>query len=122
MIGQEAVGDDITNAIQQQIYNRLSSNDISIHSLTRIMRSVLPPNAKISNDAKEAVQHCVTEFISFITSEATQKCDREYRRTIRAEDVISAMEALGFHDYKEPLDLFLKKYRMRDQQPDQHDN
>ncbi|KAL3848657.1 hypothetical protein ACJIZ3_010539 [Penstemon smallii] len=79
------------------------------------MRRALPPNAKISNDAKEAVQHCVTEFISFITSEAIQKCQHEGRRIIKPEDVISAMEELGFDDYKEPLDLFLKKYRMRDQ-------
>lgn len=33
------------------------------------MKKALPPNAKISKDAKECVQECVSEFISFITSE-----------------------------------------------------
>uniref|UniRef100_A0A6B2LWE7 Transcription factor CBF/NF-Y/archaeal histone domain-containing protein n=1 Tax=Arcella intermedia TaxID=1963864 RepID=A0A6B2LWE7_9EUKA len=40
-----------------------------IANVMRIMRKVLPKNAKISKDAKECVQECVSEFISFITSE-----------------------------------------------------
>ncbi len=33
------------------------------------MKKALPENAKIAKDAKETVQECVSEFISFITSE-----------------------------------------------------
>ena len=33
------------------------------------MKRALPSNAKIAKDAKETVQECVSEFISFITSE-----------------------------------------------------
>ena len=33
------------------------------------MRENLPKNAKISKEAKELVQECVSEFISFITCE-----------------------------------------------------
>jgi len=33
------------------------------------MKKALPPNAKVAKDAKETVQECVSEFISFITSE-----------------------------------------------------
>jgi nuclear transcription Y subunit beta len=33
------------------------------------MKRTLPANAKIAKDAKDAVQECVSEFISFITSE-----------------------------------------------------
>jgi hypothetical protein len=33
------------------------------------MKKALPGNAKIAKDAKETVQECVSEFISFITSE-----------------------------------------------------
>ena len=37
-------------------------------------------NAKIAKDAKETVQECVSEFISFITSEASDKCQMEKRK------------------------------------------
>jgi len=33
------------------------------------MKRALPANAKVAKDAKETVQECVSEFISFITSE-----------------------------------------------------
>jgi nuclear transcription Y subunit beta len=33
------------------------------------MKKPLPENAKIAKEAKEIVQVCVSEFISFVTSE-----------------------------------------------------
>ena len=35
------------------------------------MKMALPENAKIAKEAKECMQECVSEFISFITSEGT---------------------------------------------------
>jgi len=40
--------------------------------VARIMKSALPENAKIAKEAKECMQECVSEFISFITSEGEQ--------------------------------------------------
>lgn len=39
--------------------------------VARIMKMALPENAKIAKEAKECMQECVSEFISFITSEGT---------------------------------------------------
>ena len=41
--------------------------------VARIMKTALPENAKIAKEAKECMQECVSEFISFITSEGTSK-------------------------------------------------
>lgn len=75
------------------------------------MKKALPANAKISKDAKETVQECVSEFISFITGEASDKCQREKRKTINGDDLLWAMTTLGFEDYVEPLKVYLAKYR-----------
>lgn len=48
--------------------------DANIHNfapVARIMKTALPENAKIAKEAKECMQECVSEFISFITSEGT---------------------------------------------------
>ncbi|WOL19425.1 hypothetical protein Cni_G28223 [Canna indica] len=82
-----------------------------IANVIRIMRRVLPAHAKIADDAKEMIQECVSEYISFITSEANERCQREQRKTVTAEDVLWAMNKLGFDDYIEPLTLFLHRYR-----------
>ncbi|GFZ07566.1 nuclear factor Y, subunit B3 [Actinidia rufa] len=77
------------------------------------MKKALPANAKISKDAKETVQECVSEFISFVTGEASDKCQREKRKTINGDDLLWAMTTLGFEDYVEPLKVYLAKYRAR---------
>ncbi|XP_060186646.1 nuclear transcription factor Y subunit B-6-like [Lycium barbarum] len=82
-----------------------------IANVIRIIRKILPPHAKISDDAKETIQECVSEFISFVTSEANDRCQREQRKTIMAEDMLWAMSKLGFDDYIEPLTLYLHRYR-----------
>lgn len=84
---------------------------LPIANISRIMKKALPANAKIAKDAKETVQECVSEFISFITSEASDKCQREKRKTINGDDLLWAMSTLGFEDYLEPLRLYLQKFR-----------
>lgn len=53
----------------------------------------------------------MSEFISFITSEASDRCFQEKRKTINGEDILFAMSNLGFDNYVEPLKLYLQKYR-----------
>jgi nuclear transcription Y subunit beta len=42
---------------------------LPIANIQRIMKRALQQNAKVSKSAKESVQECVSEFISFVTSE-----------------------------------------------------
>ncbi|EWM28041.1 ccaat-box binding factor hap3 [Nannochloropsis gaditana] len=84
---------------------------LPIANISRIMKKSLPANAKIAKDAKETVQECVSEFISFITSEASDKCQQEKRKTINGDDLLWAMSTLGFDKYVEPLKHYLVKYR-----------
>jgi len=91
---------------------------LPIANISRIMKKSLPNNAKIAKDAKETVQECVSEFISFITSEASDKCQREKRKTINGEDLLWAMTTLGFEDYVDPLKVYLQKFREAEGQKD----
>ena len=84
---------------------------LPIANVSRIMKKALPANAKISKDAKETVQECVSEFISFITGEASDKCQREKRKTINGDDLLWAMTTLGFEEYVEPLKMYLQRFR-----------
>jgi nuclear transcription Y subunit beta len=96
--------------------------------VARIMKIALPDNAKIAKEAKECMQECVSEFISFITSEgmlyystvkyylliysiAAEKCQHEKRKTVNGEDILFAMTSLGFENYGEALKIYLARYR-----------
>ncbi|XP_014664429.1 PREDICTED: nuclear transcription factor Y subunit beta-like isoform X2 [Priapulus caudatus] len=84
---------------------------LPIANVSRIMKNTIPDTGKIAKDAKECMQECVSEFISFITSEASDRCQQEKRKTINGEDILFAMSTLGFDSYVEPLKLYLQKYR-----------
>ncbi|XXG84190.1 hypothetical protein AAC387_Pa10g1759 [Persea americana] len=84
---------------------------LPIANVGRIMKQILPPNAKISKEAKETMQECVSEFIGFVTGEACDKCHKEKRKTVNGEDICWALGTLGFDDYAQPLRRYLHKYR-----------
>eukprot|EP01122_Echinamoeba_exundans_P006297 TRINITY_DN1739_c0_g1_i3.p1 TRINITY_DN1739_c0_g1~~TRINITY_DN1739_c0_g1_i3.p1 ORF type:complete len:128 (+),score=13.89 TRINITY_DN1739_c0_g1_i3:55-384(+) len=84
---------------------------LPIANVYKVMRRAVPDNAKISKEAKELVQECVSEFISFITSEASDKCIQGRRKTITGDDIISSMELLGFDNYVIPLTIYMNKFR-----------
>ncbi|KAJ6468541.1 histone-fold-containing protein [Mycena vitilis] len=82
-----------------------------IANVSRIMKAAVPPSTKIGREAKECVQECVSEFISFLTSEAAERALLEKRKTIGGEDILHAMGALGFDNYAEVLKIYLAKLR-----------
>jgi histone H3/H4 len=86
------------------------------------MKLALPENAKIAKEAKECMQECVSEFISFITSEASEKCQQEKRKTVNGEDILFAMTSLGFENYAEALKIYLSKYRETQSARGEHQN
>ncbi|XP_011659350.1 nuclear transcription factor Y subunit B-5 [Cucumis sativus] len=101
----EEAGNGVGGVVKEQ--DRL----LPIANVGRIMKQILPPNAKISKEAKETMQECVSEFISFVTGEASDKCHKEKRKTVNGDDICCALATLGFDDYAEPLRRYLVRYR-----------
>jgi nuclear transcription Y subunit beta len=84
---------------------------IPLANVVRVMRWGLPPHAMVTDEAKQLIQECVSEFISFVTGEANERCRGEHRKTVTAEDIMWAMEHLGFHGYVTPLEAFVQRMR-----------
>nr|XP_004496024.2 nuclear transcription factor Y subunit B-4 [Cicer arietinum] len=79
---------------------------LPIANVGRIMKQNLPPNAKISKESKELMQESVTEFISFVTGEASEKCQKENRKSVNGDDICWALCSLGFDNYAEAIGKF----------------
>ena len=47
----------------------------------------------------------------FCLIRASDKCQKEKRKTVNGEDLLWAMSTLGFEDYLEPLKVYLARYR-----------
>ncbi|GMT23889.1 hypothetical protein PFISCL1PPCAC_15186, partial [Pristionchus fissidentatus] len=103
--------DAVARGIEDPEMLREQDRFLPICNISRIMRRMVPDSGKMSKDSKEAVQEAVSEFISFITSEASDKCIEEQRKTITCDDLLNAIEMMGFDKYVEPLKIFLTRYR-----------
>lgn len=55
-----------------------------------------------------AVSVCLIEWPG---CRASDKCQREKRKTVNGDDLLWAMATLGFEDYIEPLKSYLSRYR-----------
>merc|ERR1712166_1313104 len=84
---------------------------LPIANIARVMKRPLPNNAKIAKDAKEIVQEVLSEFISFITSEASDRCIAEKRKTISGEDLVHSLDVVGFESYTASLSTYLRNFR-----------
>jgi len=103
--------DDDNNDQDQEEPLREQDRFLPIANVARIMKKSVPKSGKIAKEAKDCVQECVSEFVSFITSEASERCQQEKRKTINGEDILFAMATLGFDNYVEPLKVYLQKFR-----------
>ncbi|KAK2194482.1 bifunctional Histone-fold/Transcription factor CBF-NF-Y-archaeal histone domain/Transcription factor NFYB-HAP3 [Babesia duncani] len=106
--------DDTESLCRSPISNRNyleSDTTLPIANIGRLMKTALPSTAKIAKHAKEMVKDCVTEFIQFIVSEASDKCLTERRKTLSADDIINAIKNLGFVHYIEALRAHHMKWR-----------
>ena len=57
------------------------------------------------------MDECVTEFICFVTSEASEKCKRERKKTINGDDILTVMNLLGFENYVVLMKVYSHKYK-----------
>ncbi|PNX98770.1 nuclear transcription factor Y subunit B-3-like protein [Trifolium pratense] len=96
---------------QQNLPPTTDDNLLPITKLTKIMERALPQDAQISDDAKEAMQLCVSEFARIIMSEANKRCKIERRMIVNSEDLIRAVKMLKFEHYAKPLFNFYQNYR-----------
>lgn len=102
-----------SGSLQQISTLREQDRWLPINNVARLMKNTLPPSAKVSKDAKECMQECVSELISFVTSEASDRCAADKRKTINGEDILISLHALGFENYAEVLKIYLAKYRQQ---------
>ncbi|KAJ7282243.1 histone-fold-containing protein, partial [Mycena rebaudengoi] len=84
---------------------------LPIANVSRIMKATVTPSTKIGKDTKECLQEFVSEFISFITSQAAEDSLNEKYKTIGGKDILYAMGTLGLDNDAKVLRIPLAKLR-----------
>ena len=61
------------------------------------MRRIIPIHGKIIADAVISIQPCVIKFIRYMTAEAKTRCGEGMSTAMTAQDVLIALNKLGFN-------------------------
>ena len=82
-------------------------------NIRRIIKEAFPEdiNCKLTKEAKDLFQEILTEFISFVSSEAADLANRKNRKTVLGSDIIEALNELGFEHYNDILKEYLSKIK-----------
>jgi histone H3/H4 len=77
---------------------------LPVTSIRHIMKRAMGGEQDaITDETVSVVQRCTTEFVSLVVSEARVRVAKEGRTSVTYSDIATALNALGFKQFQEPL-------------------
>ncbi|KAI0728760.1 histone-fold-containing protein [Fomitopsis betulina] len=93
----------------------VSDEDLSLPKATvaKMITELLPPEVSCAKETRDLVIECCVEFIHLISSEANEICEKESKKTIAPEHIISALKHLGFESFTAEVVDVLKDHKQQ---------
>jgi len=79
--------------------------------ITRLIKEVLPDGVNVSKEARSAISRAASVFVLYTTSCANNLAQKQKRKTLTGQDVLSAMEEMEFEQFVEPLKKSLEAFK-----------
>ncbi|KAH9938442.1 histone-fold-containing protein [Fomitopsis serialis] len=92
-----------------------SDEDLSLPKATvaKMITELLPSDTSCAKETRDLVIECCVEFIHLISSEANEICEKESKKTIAPEHIISALKHLGFESFTTEVEDVLKDHKQQ---------
>lgn len=79
--------------------------------ITRIIKDAIPDGVNVSKEARLAISKAASVFVLYATSCSNNFALKGKRKTISANDVLSALEDMEFDQFVDPLKECLAAYK-----------
>ncbi|GAA5820544.1 hypothetical protein JCM11251_003040 [Rhodosporidiobolus azoricus] len=80
-------------------------------TVNKLIAELLPEGVTASKEVKDLIVECCKEFVLTVSSEANEICEKESKKTMNPDHVVSALKALGFEDFVEGVEDVLKDHK-----------
>ncbi|CCA67240.1 related to TATA-binding protein-associated phosphoprotein Dr1 protein [Serendipita indica DSM 11827] len=80
-------------------------------TVNKYVSEILGPSLSASKETLQLVLDCCIEFIHLVSSESNEVCEKESRKTISPDHVLSALKTLGFEKYIPELEEVVKDHK-----------
>ncbi|KAG1466055.1 hypothetical protein G6F56_004766 [Rhizopus delemar] len=87
-------------------------------TVQKLISEMMPEDVVCAKDTRDLLIDCCVEFIHLIASESNEICDKETKKTIAGEHVISALQTLGFEEYVEEVEEVYKDHKKQQKDRD----
>ncbi|RAL63828.1 hypothetical protein DID88_003471 [Monilinia fructigena] len=96
----------------KKIRDGISIEDLNLPRsiVTRLAKSVLPPNTQIQGNAMLAISKSATVFVNYLATHANENAQHRNVKTIAPQDVLKALDDLEFPNFKPRLEAELAKF------------
>ncbi|KAH6915140.1 TATA binding protein-associated phosphoprotein [Coprinopsis sp. MPI-PUGE-AT-0042] len=90
-------------------------DDLSLPKATvsKMIAEILPNDISCAKETRDLVIECCVEFIHLISSEANDVCEKESKKTIAPEHIITALKTLGFNSFISEVEDVLKDHKQQ---------
>ncbi|KAI9644746.1 hypothetical protein NHQ30_006773 [Ciborinia camelliae] len=111
-VAKPVTGDEATPVKETVVREGISIEDLNLPKsiVTRLAKSVLPPNTQIQGNAMLAMSKSATVFVNYLATHANQNAQHRNVKTIAPQDVLKALDDLEFPDFKPRLEAELAKF------------
>jgi Holliday junction resolvasome RuvABC DNA-binding subunit len=66
-----------------------------------------------ARETRDLLIECCVEFITLLSSEANEIAEKEARKTIACEHVVTALDKLGYSDYIPEIQKVAQEYKQQ---------
>ncbi|KAJ3224648.1 negative cofactor 2 transcription regulator complex subunit ncb2 [Clydaea vesicula] len=82
-----------------------TDEDLSLPKATvkKLIDEMMDKDISIAKETRDLISDCCVEFIHLLASEANEICEKEAKKTIAGDHVLSALKSLGFEEYLEEV-------------------
>ncbi|VDC06890.1 unnamed protein product [Peniophora sp. CBMAI 1063] len=93
-------------------------DDLSLPKATvaKMISELLPDGLACSKETRDLIIECCVEFIHLVSSEANEICEKDSKKTIAPEHIISALNTLGFEQFKVDVEDVLQEHKKQQKQ------
>lgn len=88
-------------------------------TVNKLIQEMLPEDVICSKDTKDLIAECCKEFITLISSEANEICEKDSKKTISPEHITSALRELGFDEFIEEVEGVNRVHKAQAKQDNQ---
>jgi histone H3/H4 len=90
-----------------------NEEDLSLPKATmnKFIQELMPPEITATKETRDLLTECCVEFIHLVSSESNEVCEKESKKTIAGDHVITALKNLGFEEYVVDMQELLQEHQ-----------